>query len=73
MTSAPLKPVDVGSLSSAGTSSLRTYLSGSSMAISNSMGTRLSPRTRRVRPVATTLFTPSSAGPPMAVRVPART
>jgi hypothetical protein len=53
----PLKPVDVGPLSCAGISSFRTNLSGNSHAISNSIGTRLSPRTCRVRPVATKFLT----------------
>ena len=49
----PLNPLLLGPLSRAGISSVRTYLSGSSIAISNSMGTRLSPCTCRVRPVVT--------------------
>src|SRR5262249_34275934 len=65
----PLKPVDVAPVSCAGISSLRRDLSGSSQAISNSIGTRFSPWTRRVRPVTVKLFThdsrfsPPSAGP----------
>jgi hypothetical protein len=71
--SSPLKPEDVGPLSCAGISSLRTYLSGSSTAISNSIGTRLSPRTWRVRPVATKFLTPLSRfSPPSASRAAAR-
>ena len=71
--SSPLKPVAVGPLSCAGTSSLRRYLSGSSAKISNSIGTRLSPRTCRVRPVAVNDFTAASfASPPIAWRALAR-
>src|SRR5262245_6827846 len=70
----PLKPVDVGPLSCAGISSFRTYLSGSSIAISNSTGTRLLPCTRRVRPVTTNVFTSLSFfSPPNAWRVSAST
>ena len=61
-----MKPDDVGSASSAGNSSTRTNLSGSSRNISNSIGTRLSPRTRFVRPVATMVFTAASFWAPSA-------
>ena len=73
MSASPLNPDDVGSVSSAGNSSTRTYLSGSSSRSSNSIGTRLSPRTRRVRPVAMTVFTSSSFCPPIAVLAAAST
>ena len=70
----PLNPDVVGSLSWAGTSSFRTYLSGSSQAISNSIGTRFCPRTWRVRPVATNALTAESAfSPPSASRAAAST
>ena len=71
--SSPLKPDAVGPLSCAGISSLRRYLSGSSTKISNSIGTRLSPRTCRVRPVAVNDFTALSFfSPPSAWRAAAR-
>src|SRR6516225_9627047 len=41
--SSPLKPAAVTPVSCAGTSSFRTYLSGSSTKISNSIGTRFAP------------------------------
>ena len=69
----PLKPVDVGSVFSAGNSSMRTYLSGSSINISNSMGTRLLPRIRFVRPDATSDLTCASLSPPSALRASAST
>src|SRR5204863_8758855 len=48
--------------------------SGSSTEISNSIGTRLSPRTRRVCPVATNDLTADSRlSPPSASRAAART
>jgi hypothetical protein len=68
MRASPLNPDDVGSASSAGNSSTRRYLSGSSSRISNSIGTRLLPRTRRVRPEATSVLTPASLSPPSAFR-----
>jgi hypothetical protein len=68
----PANPVEVGSLSSAGISSFLTYLSGNSIAISNSIGTMFSPRTRRVRPVATTVCTAASFSPPIALRASPR-
>ena len=67
----PLNPADVGSASSAGNSSTRTYLSGSSIEISNSMGTRLLPRIRRVRPEATSVLSAASLSPPSALRTSA--
>ena len=71
--SSPLKPDAVGPLSCAGISSLRRYLSGSSTKISNSIGTRLSPLTWRVRPVAVKVLTAVSFfSPPSASRALAR-
>ena len=52
---------------------MRTYLSGSSTSISNSIGTRLSPRTRRVRPVTARVFTSLSFSPPSAALAEAST
>ena len=71
----PLKPLTVdGSVSCAGISSLRTKLSGSSQLISNSIGTRLLPRSWRVRPVATKVLTATRFfSPPSASRADART
>ncbi len=70
----PLNPVEVGPLSWAGISSTRTNLSGNSQYISNSMGTRLMPRTCCVRPVATNALTAASFfSPPSASRAAART
>ena len=71
ISASPLNPADVGSASSAGNSSTRTYLSGSSIEISNSMGTRLLPRMRRVRPDATSVLRLSSLSPPSALRTSA--
>ena len=73
ISASPLKPDEVGSVSSAGNSSTRTYLSGSSTSSSNSIGTRLSPRTRRVLPVATIVFTPASFWAPSAFLAAAST
>ena len=73
ISASPLNPADVGSASSAGNSSTRTYLSGSSIEISNSMGTRLLPRMRRVRPDATSVLRLSSLSPPSALRTSAST
>ena len=70
----PLNPAVVGSLSSSGDSSLRTYLDGNSMLVSNSIGTTLSPRNCRVRPVMTSvLMAASFCSPPMAARAAATT
>jgi hypothetical protein len=73
MSASPVKPADVGSVSSAGNSSTRTYLAGSSMKISNSIGTRLLPRTRLVCPEAISDLTESSLSPPNALRASAST
>src|SRR5205807_4364228 len=70
----PLNPRVVGSLSCAGISSLRTNLPGSSQLISNSIGTRLLPRTCRVRPVIVKVRTADSFfSPPSASRADDRT
>src|SRR4051794_4373979 len=73
MSVSPLKPTVEGPLSWAGISSLRTYLSGSSTSISNSIGTRLLPRTCCVRPMATIVLTADRRlSPSSASRVAAR-
>jgi len=71
ISASPLNPADVGSVSSAGNSSTRTYFDGGSNKISNSIGTRLFPRTRLVRPDATNVLTRSD--PPSALRASAST
>ena len=69
----PLNPVEVGPLSCAGISSRLTYRSGSSQAISNSIGNRLFPRTCRVRPLAVNVLTAASlCSPPSASRAAAK-
>ena len=68
----PTNPAVTGPASCAGNSSRREYLSGSSAWISNSIGTRFSPRTWRVRPVAMNVLTPAIfASPPSAARAAA--
>src|SRR4029453_16231472 len=63
-----------GPASCAGNSSRRAYLSGNSDWISNSIGTRFSPRTWRVGPLAMKVFTAGIlASPPSAARAAAST
>ena len=70
----PANPAVTGPASCAGNSSRREYLSGSSAWISNSIGTRFSPRTWRVRPVAMNVLTAAIlASPPSAARAAAIT